>query len=146
MVPQWRLGQHGPNPRSIPRNPGRHRAKGGDVCRLILHASLLGPWNSGPKRSFHRSRLKRARLFLSLIILALVGWLGWLYGSRFLAIRRLEAEVISLRAEEKEKLREIGELEEALARTDDPQVVEEWARRLLHFGFPGEERVIIIRR
>jgi cell division protein FtsB len=78
--------------------------------------------------------------------LALLGWLGWLYGSRFLAIARLEAEVVYLRAEETAKLEEIGKLEEALARTDDPQMVEKWARRLLHFGFPGEERVIIIWR
>lgn len=81
-----------------------------------------------------------------IIILAILAGLGWLYGARFWAIARLSAEVEALQDTEEVLRQNIVQLEQKLARANDPKVVEEEARRLLHWGFPGEIRVILIRR
>ncbi len=75
-----------------------------------------------------------------------MGGLGWLYGSRFLAMHRLAAEVADLRAEITELSRHNQDLRERLARLDDPAAVERWAREELHWGYPGEVLVILKRR
>lgn len=82
------------------------------------------------------------------LILALVGalGLGWVFGSRVLAIHRTGAELRELRAREERLTAEIGALRRRLAEASLPAVVEQEARVRLRWGFPDEERIVILGR
>lgn len=82
------------------------------------------------------------------LILALVGalGLGWVFGSRVLAIHRTGAELRALAAREERLAVEIGDLRRRLAEAGHPAVVEREARRKLRWGFPDEERIVILGR
>lgn len=97
---------------------------------------MLRRWRAGRGR-------RRAPL-----ILALVGALGvgWVFGSRVLAIHRTGGELRGLRAREERLTAEIGALRRKLAEAGLPEVVEREARRKLRWGFPDEERIVILRR
>jgi len=85
-------------------------------------------------------------LFVLALVALVIGGLGWLYGSRLVAMGRLSAEVRDLRQSEENLLREIAALRERLDEADDPAVVEEEARRVLGWGYPDEERLVLIWR
>ena len=103
---------------------------------------------SGSRRSTSRhwragrlaSRWRRAVLIAAGLLV--VAGLGWLYGSRFLAMHRLAAEVAVLKGEVAELARGNQELQEELAHADDPAVVERKAREELGWGYPDEVLVI----
>jgi cell division protein FtsB len=85
-------------------------------------------------------------LFVLALVALVIGGLGWLYGSRLVAMGRLSAEVRYLKQSEENLLREIAALRERLDEADDPAVVEEEARRVLGWGYPDEERLVLIWR
>ncbi|MCX7750186.1 MAG: hypothetical protein N2320_01255 [Candidatus Bipolaricaulota bacterium] len=72
--------------------------------------------------------------------------LGWVFGSRLWAIHRAGAELRALRAREGWLTAEIGALRRRLAEANLPAVVEREARVRLRWGFPDEERIVILRR
>ena len=94
------------------------------------------PWRPG---------LDRRHASLALLVAAVVG-LGRVFGTRFLAIRGAEADLRSLRAREDALHEEIVTLQRSLVEADRPQVVEREARARLRWGFPNEERIVILRR
>ncbi len=94
-----------------------------------------------------RWRAGRGRRHVPLI-LALIGalGLGWVFGSRVLAIHRTGVELRALASREERLVVEIGDLRRRLAEAGLPAVVEREARRKLRWGFPDEERIVILRR
>lgn len=101
------------------------------------------PWRPG--RMAGRPSLRPRFLVIGLAVLVL-GTLGWLFGSRLVTWGRLSAEVNALRAQEEAMLQEIAELRERLAVADNPEVVEREARSTLGWGYPDEQRLIVIWR
>jgi len=101
------------------------------------------PWRPG--RAAQGPSLGPRLLAIGMAVLVL-GALGWLFGSRLVTWGRLSVEVDALRAQEEAMLREISELKERLAVAGDPEVVEQEARSLLGWGYPDEERLIVIWR
>ncbi len=92
-----------------------------------------------------RARLKRALALLALSGLALLV-LGavYLFVSRALAIKRMEAELVRLDRLEEELLQERQRLEGLYARRFDNGYMEYLARKELGLIAPGEEKYIII--
>lgn len=101
------------------------------------------PWRPG--RAAHRPSLGPRLLVIGMAVLVL-GALGWLFGSRLVTWGRLSVEVDALRSQEEAMLREISELKERLAMADAPEVIEREARSVLGWGYPDEERLLVIRR
>lgn len=88
---------------------------------------------------------RRRYLPLALAVVTILG-LGWVFGTRIYAIRRAEADLRAFRAQEQALHAEIGALRRTLAEVALPQVVEREARHRLRWGFPDEERIVIVRR
>jgi len=101
------------------------------------------PWRPG--RAAGGPSLGPRLLVIGMAVLVL-GTLGWLFGSRLVTWGRLSVEVDALRAQEEAMLREISELKQRLAVADDPEVVEQEARSILGWGYPDEQRLIVIWR
>ncbi len=101
------------------------------------------PWRPG-RAAGGRSPLRR--FFVLALVALVIGGLGWLYGSRLVAMGRLSAEVRCLKQREENLLREIAALRERLDEADDPEVVEKEARAILGWGYPDERRLIVIWR
>ncbi len=97
---------------------------------------MLRPWRPGGAR-------RRAPLALAA---AVVLGLGWVFGERTLAIRRTSAELVALREREQRVVAEIQGLRQRLAEAALPAVVEHEARVKLRWGYPDEERIVILRR
>jgi len=98
-----------------------------------------------------RSELRRrARLRLALMgalllgALLLAGALSAAFIVRALTIAHLQAELRALYQQEEALLQERAELEELLAKRDDPSYIEYLARKELGLIKPGEEKYIII--
>ncbi|MBC7220793.1 hypothetical protein H5T55_04900 [Candidatus Bipolaricaulota bacterium] len=72
--------------------------------------------------------------------------MGWVFGTRVRAVREAEADLVLLRAQEAEVQEEILVLRGKLAAAALPSVVEREARTKLHWGYPDEERIVIMRR
>jgi hypothetical protein len=72
--------------------------------------------------------------------------IGWVFGTRIYAIRRAEADLRDLRAREGALHQEILDLRRALAEASLPEVVAREARVKLRWGFPDEERIVILRK
>ncbi|MCR4392108.1 MAG: septum formation initiator family protein [Candidatus Acetothermia bacterium] len=79
-------------------------------------------------------------------VLLLIGGLGWLFGSRWVAIERTAAELQALRTDVERLSQQIARLQQELAVATRPEVVEREARKQLQWGFPNEERVVVLRR
>lgn len=94
------------------------------------------PWRRGPARG---------HLLLGLAVVIVVA-LGWVFGTRLYAIWQAAADLRALRAEEEALHAEIGALQRKLAASSLPEVVEREARHRLRWGFPNEERIVILRR
>lgn len=94
------------------------------------------PWQSG---------LGRRWLLLGLVGVAVLG-VGWAFGARIFAIRGAQAELRHLGLQEQKAHEEILALRQKLAAAALPQVVEQEARRQLRWGFPSEERIVLIWR
>ncbi len=73
-----------------------------------------------------------------------VGGLGWLYGSTLTELLSLRGDVAKLRERESTLMDERAELRDKLESADEPEVVEEMARRILGWGYEDEELVIIL--
>ncbi len=95
------------------------------------------PWPRGPG--------SRRYLPFGLVLVGFVA-IGWVFGTRVHAIRQVEAELRAFRAQETRLHDEIEALRRRLAEATLPQVVEREARQQLRWGFPDEERIIIMRR
>lgn len=96
-------------------------------------------WRRGPSDPWRR--------YLSLgLAVAVVLGLGWVFGTRVYAIRRTEADLRALRTQEEALNKEILDLRRRLAEVSLPHVVEREARLKLRWGFPDEERIVILRR
>ncbi|MBC7093266.1 septum formation initiator family protein [Candidatus Bipolaricaulota bacterium] len=78
--------------------------------------------------------------------LVLIGGLGWVFGSRWVAIQRTGGELQALRADVERLSQQIARLQQELAVATRPEVVEREAREQLQWGFPNEERVVVLRR
>ncbi len=76
------------------------------------------------------------------LILALLGWVAWVYVNKALCIASLAGETEALRRRGAELSARIAELEHLLGRLEDPEYLELWARRVLLYGYPGEVLVI----
>lgn len=96
------------------------------------------PWRPGQPEGL------RLWVGLGLAFLVLAG-LGTLFGLRLHAIHVAEAELLALKARESSVLQEINELQGELLRSGLPEVIEDKAREVLHWGYPEEELVILIR-
>lgn len=94
------------------------------------------PWRCGPARN-------RAPLAVAAVV---VLSLGWVFGTRSLAIWRTAAELAQLRAGEQRVAEEIQCLQRRLSEAALPAVVEREARSKLRWGYPNEERIVILRR
>ncbi|MGC9529132.1 MAG: hypothetical protein ACP5G2_00725 [Candidatus Bipolaricaulaceae bacterium] len=79
-------------------------------------------------------------------LLVVLGGLGWLYGARFVAMHRLGDQAHALQVREELLRQAIADLQGRLAAADHPAVVEEEARRILGWGFPDEERLLLTGR
>lgn len=97
---------------------------------------MLRRWRRGPARGY---------LPLALAVVTILG-LGWVFGTRVFAIRDAAADVRALRARDQAVHAEIAALRQKLVEAPLPQVVEREARQRLHWGFPDEERIVIVRR
>lgn len=97
---------------------------------------MLRPWRCGPARN-------PAHLVLAAVVVLSV---GWVFGTRFLAIWRTAAELGGLYAHEERVTEEIQDLRRRLLEATLPAVVEREARRKLRWGYPDEERIVILRR
>ena len=84
-------------------------------------------------------------MLLGLLAL-MVGGLGWLYGSRFLAMHRLAGEVAVLRTQADQLAQDNQRMEEQLAHIAEPSTVERLARESLGWAYPDEVLVILKRR
>lgn len=76
------------------------------------------------------------------LILALLGWVTWVYVGKALRIGALVREIRELRREELELFGHIAELEHLLERARDPEYMELWVRRVILYGYPGEVLVV----
>ncbi len=94
------------------------------------------PWQPGRGRRY---------LVLGLTVVTVLG-VGWAFGTRVLTIRDVRMDLIRLTREEARVHEEISTLRLKLAAAGTPQAVEEEARRQLRWGFPDEERIVLIRR
>lgn len=94
------------------------------------------PWQPG---------LGRRSLLLGLSAMALFG-VGWAFGTRLLAIRGTWTDLCSMTAEEERAHDAILALRQKLAAASLPAIVEQEARRQLRWGFPSEERIVLIWR
>ncbi|GAB4308962.1 MAG: hypothetical protein Kow0097_09840 [Candidatus Bipolaricaulota bacterium] len=94
----------------------------------------------------HPWRHGLARRGVPLALAAVIGGVGWVFGTRVRAIREAEADLVRLRAQEAEVQEEILVLRGKLAAATLPPVVEREARLKLHWGYPDEERIVIVRR
>lgn len=92
-----------------------------------------------------REKIKRAlaRLALGGFILLVLGVI-YLFVSRAVAIKRMEAELVRLARLEKELLQERRALEGLYAKRFDSEYMEYLARKELGLISPGEEKYIII--
>ncbi len=97
------------------------------------------PWRLGPRAG---PRERAAFLGVALVLLGL----GWVFGSRLYAIVRTEKELERLALQQAREQERIAELRQRLAEADRPEVIEREARLKLHWGYPDEERIILIRR
>ncbi|MDD5453458.1 MAG: hypothetical protein PHZ21_04175 [Candidatus Bipolaricaulis sp.] len=96
---------------------------------------MLRPWRRGPARGY----------LLALAVVMVLG-LGWAFGTRAFAIRDAAGDVRALWARDQAVHAEIAALRQKLVKAPLPQVVEREARQRLHWGFPDEERIVIVRR
>ncbi len=86
------------------------------------------------------------RAVLAALVALAVGGLGWLYGTRFLAMHRLAREVAVLAGQASHLAQENQRMEGELAHIDEPSTVERLARESLGWGYPDEVLVILERR
>ncbi len=87
---------------------------------------------------------RRVRIILVGVLL-LVGFLSFLYISRFLEIRHLRAQITDIARQEQAALVVQSQLRDRLAHANDAQTIEYLARKELGLVKPGEEKVIFIR-
>jgi len=96
-------------------------------------------WRRGPSDPWRR--------YLSAgLAVAVVLGLGFVFGARVYAIRRAEADLRALRTQQEAYTEDILDLRRRLAEAGLPHVVEREARTKLRWGFPDEERIVILRR
>lgn len=95
------------------------------------------PWRSG-----HAVRIG---LWVALAVLIL-GAISAIFALRAQAIAVAAREVKALREEQNKLWAEIENLKSEIKRAEDPKVVEKKAREVLHWAYPDEELVILIRR
>ncbi len=84
-----------------------------------------------------------SRIIIAAVIV-LLGLLSFVYGSRFLEIRHLRAQLGHITCQEQVALATQAKLRDQLAHTDDPATIEYLARKELGLVKPGEEKVIFI--
>ncbi len=94
------------------------------------------PWQRGPGRRY---------LPLALVALAVLG-LGWIFGSRIYLIQATKAELHRLQAQQAAIHEDVFSLRRELAAAALSPVIEREARLRLRWGFPDEERIVILRR
>lgn len=97
-------------------------------------------WRRGLREKRRSQDMRRPAVILGILVL---GGLGWLYGSKLAELSGVTAEVRALQDEERALLRERAELRERLEEADDPGIVEAEARRVLGWGYEGEEKLIL---
>lgn len=97
---------------------------------------MLPPWRRGHARRY---------LPFALVMAVTLG-VGWVFGTRVHAIREAEGDLVLLRAQETEVQEAILSLRRKLAAAARPDIVEWEARTQLHWGYPDEERIVIMRR
>ncbi len=98
-------------------------------------------WHVG-RRSFGDK--PHTRWAWAVLVLLVLGGLGWLYGGRLWLLTHLSAEAEALHKEETDLLRTRAELRDRLDVASDPEVVETTARRVLGWGYEDEELVILL--
>lgn len=92
-----------------------------------------------------RERIRRIVLLItSIVFIAMILGIAYLFVSRAVAIKRLEAELRRLDVREQHLLQERLELERRFAKRFDNRYMEYLARKLLGLIKPGEEKYIII--
>ncbi len=94
------------------------------------------PWQRGRGRRY---------LPLGLVVATILG-VGWVFGTRVVDICDARAELHLLGLQEEQAHEEILALRRKLADATLPHVVEQEARRQLRWGFPNEERIVLIWR
>lgn len=88
-------------------------------------------------------RTQRAvALAVGLVLLTL----AWVFGTRLYAIVQVQREVAALAGRQAQERGRIAELQQVLAQADRPQVIEREARLKLRWGYPDEERIILLGR
>jgi len=97
---------------------------------------MLRPWQRG---------LGRRSLLLRLAVVAILG-VGWAFGTRLFSVRDARADLRRLNLQQEKVFEEILTLRQKLADASLPHVVEHEARRQLRWGFPSEERIVLIWR
>ncbi len=93
-------------------------------------------WRRGPDRRY---------FFIGLVLAVILG-LGWVFGTRIHAIQETRADLLVLQEREGALHGAILALRQKLAEARLPDVVEREARAKLRWGFPDEERIVIVRR
>lgn len=92
-----------------------------------------------------RERIRRIVLLItSIVFISMILGIAYLFVSRAVAIKRLEAELRQLDVREQHLLQERLELERTLAKRFDNRYMEYLARKLLGLIKPGEEKYIIV--
>jgi cell division protein FtsB len=92
-----------------------------------------------------RGRLRRIVLLATLIAFAaMILGTGYLFLSRALAIKRMEAELKRLDLREQQLLQERAALEKTLSKRFDNDYMEYLARKQLGLIKPGEEKYIVV--
>lgn len=92
-----------------------------------------------------RERIRRIVLLItSIVFISMILGIAYLFVSRAVAIKRLEAELRQLDVREQHLLQERLELERMFAKRFDNRYMEYLARKLLGLIKPGEEKYIII--
>jgi len=96
-------------------------------------------WRRGPSEPWRRY------VAIGLATAVVLG-LGWVFGARLYAIHRARSDLRVLGARAETLHTESLELRRRLAEAGLPHVVEREARTKLRWGFPDEERIVILRR
>jgi len=93
----------------------------------------------------HASNRQIGRRALLWIVIVSVILLTSLYTIRFVTVNRLQQQVADLSANEQRALDEQAALRAQLAKSNDPQAIEDVAREKLGLVKPGEQLIIFVR-
>jgi len=94
------------------------------------------------ERASYRQIGRRALLWIVIVSVIL---LTSLYAIRFVTVNRLQQQVADLTANEQQALDEQAALRAQLAKSNDPQAIEDVAREKLGLVKPGEQLIIFVR-